>query len=89
MLNNGDDGLAIDGYDNFKLNTDTAKSLITRGTTLITQSTVAENCTDLAQYGLDNPTSTFTYEYTDGTTTTLELGNKSPMTYYYLELSGR
>ena len=88
VLNNGDDGLAIDGYDNFKLNTDTAKSLITRGTTLITQSTVAENCTDLAQYGLDNPTSTFTYEYTDGTTTTLELGNKSPMTYYYLKLAG-
>lgn len=88
LLNNGDSGYAIEGYDNFSLNTDTAKSLITRGTTLITQATVAENCKDLAQYGLDNPVSTFTYEYADGTTTTLELGNKSPLTYYYLKLAG-
>ena len=88
VLNNGDDGIAIEGMANFGLDQSAAKSLITRGTTLTTQSTVAENCEDLAAYGLDKPQATMTFKYTDGSETTLELGNKSPLTYYYLKLAG-
>lgn len=88
LLNNGDDGYALEGYDNFSLDSDTASNLISRGTTLTTQSTVVENCDNLAEFGLEEPVSTFTYTYTDGSTISIELGNKSPSTYYYLKLGG-
>ena len=88
VLNNGDDGYALEGYDNFSLNSDTASNLISRGTTLTTQSTVVENCENLAEFGLEDPVSTFTFTYTDGSTISIELGNKSPSTYYYLKMGG-
>lgn len=88
VLNKGDDGVAIEGMENFGLDQSAAKSLITRGTTLTTQATAVENCEDLAAFGLDKPTATMTFKYTDGSETTIELGNKSPLTYYYLKLAG-
>ncbi len=88
VLNNGDDGYALEGYDNFSLDSDTASNLISRGTTLTTQSTVVENCENLAEFGLEDPVSTFTFTYTDGSTISIELGNKSPSTYYYLKMGG-
>ena len=84
ILNNGDDGYSLEGQSDFKLDQDVASSLISRGTTLTTQSTASENCQDLAEYGLDEPEAVMTVNYTDGTATTLKLGDKSPLTYYYL-----
>ena len=78
----------LDGMEGFSLDQDAAKSLMSRGTTLSTQATVAEDCQDLATYGLDAPVSTLRFDYTDGSSITLELGDKSPLTYYYLKLAG-
>lgn len=78
----------LEGMEDFSLDQDAAKSLMSRGTTLSTQATVAEDCQDLATYGLDAPVSTLRFDYTDGSSITLELGDKSPLTYYYLKLAG-
>ena len=42
ILNNGDDGYSLEGQSDFKLDQDVASSLISRGTTLTTQSTASE-----------------------------------------------
>lgn len=88
VLNEGDEKFSLEGHAGFSVDQDKAKSLISRGTTLTTQSTVCENCQNLAEYGLDKPKATMKFDYADGSSTTYELGNKSPMTYYYFKLAG-
>lgn len=88
IVKNGDEGYQLEGQPDFKLDQDVASSLMSRGTSLTTQSTASENCEDLAAFGLDEPTSVMTVSYTDGTTTTIKLGDKSPLTYYYAMIDG-
>lgn len=88
ILNNGDDGYALEGGEGFSLDQSAASSLIARGSTLTTQATASENCADISEFGLDEPTAVMTVDYTDGTTTTIKLGDKSPLTYYYIMVDG-
>ena len=88
IIRDGEDGFALDGDENFSLDQKKASSLISRGGTLTSQSTVVKDCQDLAQYGLDNPVATLTAHYNDGTEATIELGNKSPLSYYYIKMAG-
>ncbi len=81
----------IDGQPEFKLNQTTAGSIIGYAANLTATQQVAENVTDFAPYGLDDPALTVTMNYRDGTSHTWLFGNQIPTStsYYFCEQGSR
>ena len=84
------DRYSIAGKENFEVNSDEASALITYACQLNAAQLVQENVTDMEQFGLKNPAASFTANYTDGTSKTYFLGDKTPSTsaYYLCEKGG-
>lgn len=81
---------SIAGKENFEVNPDEASALITYACQLNAAQMVQENVTDMEQFGLKTPAVSFTANYTDGTSKTYFLGDKTPATsaYYLCEKGG-
>lgn len=83
----GTPAYTIEGFEDFSLDQSTAKEIIGYAANLTATKLIAEDVTDLAPYGLDNPCSTVTMTYRDGTKTVWEIGAQAPTStaYYFTE----
>lgn len=71
----------------FDLNASMAGNMVTYSYTMIANRVVEENAEDLAPYGLAEPQLEVVYEYRDGTSSTLHVGNRAVGNYYYVTLN--
>lgn len=81
---------SIEGQEKFEVDPNEASALVTYASRLSASQIVAENVTDMDQFGLQSPAASFTANYTDGTSKTFFLGDKTPSTsaYYLCEKGG-
>lgn len=75
--------------DFFGYNAGSFRSMMFSLATLTATSKIEDEPTDLQQYGLDEPRMTVTIDFTDGTTTTLIIGNETPIQGYYYIMSDK
>ncbi|MBO4368207.1 MAG: DUF4340 domain-containing protein, partial [Clostridia bacterium] len=77
----------VEGMPWFQLKTSQANNMIVYGFTMTASRVIEENAEDMAVYGLDKPQVQAVFEYHDGTTMTINVGNKIPAgNYYYVTL---
>ena len=69
---------AFFGYSSAKL-----RSLMYTVSSVVATSKIEEDPKDLSDYGLDEPSFAMTVRFTDGSSTTLFLGNQAPVQNYY------
>ncbi len=83
----GTPAFTLEGLEDFSLNQSLARDIIGYAANLTATKLVAEDVTDLTPYGLDNPLSTVTMTYRDGTKTVWEIGAQAPTStaYYFRE----
>lgn len=77
---NGEATYYIDVLENDMVNQGTCSSAFIQAATLTADQLVEENAVDMAQYGLDQPTSVLSVEYDDGSAVVLELGGTLDVT---------
>jgi len=84
-------GYSIEGLPDFSLNQTKSSSLTGYAANLTALQQIAENVTDFAAYGLDEPTSTITMKYTDGKEVVWLMGSKAPTStaHYMCEKGSR
>lgn len=88
QYNTDEKKLQIKGYEDITLDEELAETLIAY-TTLISAADKVNEPGDLKDYGLDAPRATAAITYTDGTATTLTVGNPTPSEDgYYTQISG-
>jgi hypothetical protein len=79
----------VDSPMHYALDTSSLDDLALTFTSLTADRVIDQNPTDLAQYGLAPPRAVATATYSDGTTKTLLLGDKTPTgNTYYLQVKG-
>lgn len=79
----------VDSPQEYALDESTIDDLALTLTALSAERVIDENPTDFAQYGLAPPRAQGQATYSDGTTKTVLLGNKTPMgNTYYLQVTG-
>ncbi len=77
----------VEGMPWFQLKNSQANNMIVYGFTMTASRVIEENAEDMAVYGLDKPQVQVVFEYHDGTTMTINVGNKIPAgNYYYVTL---
>ena len=69
----------IDGFEDLTLDTTLLSTLAKNGCSLEAASLVEENATDLGKYGLAESAADVTFDYEDGTSFHLLVGDESPM----------
>jgi hypothetical protein len=80
---------SVDVPGNYTLDESTIDDIALTFTTLNAERVIDENPTDLGQYGLAPPRAQGVASYSDGTTKTVLLGDKTPSgSTYYLQLKG-
>ena len=79
----------IDGYDDIPLTTSMVGTLANNAKGLVSDSIVAENCTELGKYGLDDPRASVEITFESGEKVSFEIGDVSPVSSEtYFKLSG-
>lgn len=83
----GDDSYGVKAVEGFKQRSNTVTTTLHAISGLAANSVVAEECDDLGQYGLAEPTTFFEAKYTDGKTYSFSVGNIAPdgITQYVVE----
>lgn len=78
IKNLGDSKYTIEGLEQIPLNNSMLSSTANSGIQLSAKSIVAQDAQNLADFGLADPSITYTAKYTDGSSFSLELGNEAP-----------
>ncbi|MBQ8868547.1 MAG: DUF4340 domain-containing protein [Oscillospiraceae bacterium] len=73
-----EDTYSVEGVEEFDLNSDSIDNLITCSMQIYATKTIAENPTDLATYGLDEPVAEIKLSYDTGETIEMLIGDLSP-----------
>ncbi len=68
----------LDGYADVNMNTSVIGTLANNANELTSEDVIAENCTDLAKFGLDKPEITVDVTYESGKKVRMLIGNKAP-----------
>ena len=72
------DTYSVDGVDEFEIDGEAISDLLSRAMQIYATKTIAENPTDLATYGLDEPTAEVKFSYDTGETIEILIGDASP-----------
>ncbi len=79
----------LDGYQDILMNDALVGTLANNANGLTSEDVIEENCTDLAKFGLDNPSVTVDVEYESGTKCRMLIGNNAPVgDVTYVKLDG-
>ncbi len=85
----GNNTWSVDGLEAFSMREDFMESVVKTAAAPTASEKVGDNITDMAQYGLDNPSSQVTVHFTDGSTQSFEIGGQVPgENKYYVRLAG-
>ncbi len=68
----------LEGYEDIPLTTSVVGTLVNNAKGLQSSQLIAENCTELAKYGLEKPVITVELTYESGETAVLEIGDATP-----------
>lgn len=88
-VGNPDGRWTINGLAENEISADKVESLMTNALVMISSVEIDANGADLAEYGLDTPSTTITVNKKDGSTDTLLIGDTSPVSgEYFFMVSG-
>ncbi len=80
---------SLDQLEDFDLSANTISPLFSAAAAFSGEQLFDQTPEDLAEYGLEEPSATLTFTYTDGSTITVQLGDQSPSGYYYFVTDSR
>lgn len=89
LRNDNGFGYSIDGMDSFEVDASTARRMIAQSGHLIAQSIVSEKASNMAEYGLANPTVSVSIRNRNGESKTVYIGDQSPVSSYYACIAGQ
>lgn len=89
FFDKADDKYKVKGYEDVEINQSTAKNIFYTASYVEAQAIVAEDLSNKAEYGLDNPQAKVTAKYNDGKTNVFYFGNNAPGGgTYYMNMEG-
>ena len=79
----------LEGFDDVNVNTSMVGTLVNNGNGMESSALIAENCTDLAKFGLDKPEVTVEFTYESGNVRKFFIGDQTPSSSdYYVMADG-